>query len=265
MPLVKIRVLGCHGSDQLLDGARGPLQCGTCGFLVNGTVLVDAGTIGSQLRLVEQKQIRHVLLSHLHFDHIKGLPTLADNLVGESDGPVGVAGIPEVLKGLEAHIFNGEVYPDFFRLPDPERPVFVSCPLTAGKEARLSGLTVIPVPVNHLVPTVGFVLTDGETTVLYSGDTYRTDQLWRTAAGFPTLKAAFIETSFPNEMEELARLTKHLTPALLAEEFRKIGRSDLALYVYHMKPRFRDRIIHELGDLNLPNLTVLEEGQEIVV
>ncbi|MEW6248519.1 MAG: hypothetical protein AB1555_17685 [Nitrospirota bacterium] len=63
----------------------------------------------------------------------------------------------------------------------------------------------------------------------------------------------------------MARLTKHLTPALLAEEFRKIGRSDLALYVYHMKPRFRDRIIHELGDLNLPNLTVLEEGQEIVV
>ncbi len=265
MPLVKIRVLGCHGSDQLLDEAHGPLQCGTCGFLVNGTVLVDAGTVGSQLRLAEQKQIRHVLLSHLHFDHIKGLPTLADNLVGESEIPVGVASIPEVLKGLETHIFNGEVYPDFFRLPDPGRPVFVSCPLTAGKEARLSGLTVIPVPVNHLVPTVGFVLTDGVATVLYSGDTYRTDQLWRIAAGFPTLKAAFIETSFPNEMEELAKLTKHLTPALLAKEFRKIGRPGLALYVYHMKPRFRDRILRQLSDLNVPNLTVLEEGQELII
>ena len=85
------------------------------------------------------------------------------------------------------------------------------------------------------------------------------------ASRVPTLKAAFIETSFPDEMAELAKVSKHLTPTLLAEEFAKIGRPDLPLYVYHLKPRFRDRIVHQLRDLAIPRLVVLEEGQEIEV
>jgi glyoxylase-like metal-dependent hydrolase (beta-lactamase superfamily II) len=113
---MNVRVLGCHGSGQLVPGANGPIQCGTCGFLVNDQLLVDAGTIGSRLFLDEQRRIRVVLLTHLHFDHIRELPTLADNLVGEIDEPVVIAAIPEVLDGLRAHIFNGTVYPDFFRL-----------------------------------------------------------------------------------------------------------------------------------------------------
>ena len=75
---MKIRVLGCHGSDQLINRPLGTLPCRTCGFLVNDVVLVDAGTIGSQLLLHEQQRIQSILLTHLHFDHIKELPTLAE-------------------------------------------------------------------------------------------------------------------------------------------------------------------------------------------
>ena len=123
---MKIRVLGCRGSDQLLTGNGRTVQCRPCAFLINDTVLLDAGTVGSRLTLPEQMKIRHILLSHLRFDHIKDLPTLVDNLVGESDSSLVVAGIPEVLAGLRAHIFNSSVYPDFFRLPDADRPVLVS-------------------------------------------------------------------------------------------------------------------------------------------
>ncbi|MGD9730159.1 MAG: MBL fold metallo-hydrolase [Nitrospiraceae bacterium] len=84
---MKIRVLGCHGSDQLVGGAAGPVPCGTCGFLLNDSVLLDAGTVGSRLYLHEQRRIQAVLLTHLHFDHIRDLPTLADNLTGEIDEP----------------------------------------------------------------------------------------------------------------------------------------------------------------------------------
>src|SRR5688500_5240810 len=38
--------------------------------------LLDAGTIGSRLYIEEQKRIRLVLLTHLHFNHIRDLPTL---------------------------------------------------------------------------------------------------------------------------------------------------------------------------------------------
>ena len=83
------------------------------------------------------------------------------------------------------------------------------------------------------------------------------------AANEPTLKAAFIETSFPDKLSDVARVSKHLTPALFAQEFRKIGQPDLPVYVYHLKPRFRDEIRHELHQLKIRNLTVLEEGQEV--
>ena len=66
-------------------------------------------------------------------------------------------------------------------------------------------------------------------------------------------------------MAELARVSKHLTPSLFAREFRKIGRPDLPVYVYHLKPRFREQIRRELAQLKIPNLTVLEEGQEITI
>jgi glyoxylase-like metal-dependent hydrolase (beta-lactamase superfamily II) len=99
--------LGCHGSDQLVAGPQGPVQCGPCGFLLNETVLVDAGTVGSRLHLDEQRRIRAALLTHLHFDHIRDLPTLADNLIGEIDEPVMIAAIPDVLKGLD-RIFSTE-------------------------------------------------------------------------------------------------------------------------------------------------------------
>lgn len=262
---MKIRVLGCHGSDQVQDGAGGPHQCQTCGFLVNDTVMVDAGTIGSALRLDEQKRIRHVLVSHLHFDHIRGLPTLADNLVDDAVESVTLRGIPEVLNGLRAHIFNGDVYPDFLALPNRERPVFTTEVLEEGKEYTVGSLGVTAIRVNHLVPAVGFLVREGGASFLYSGDTYETEEIWRVAAREPTLKAALIETSFPDDMAELARVSKHLTPGLFAREFRKIGRPDLPVYVYHLKPRHRARIERELKGLGIANLTVLEEGREIVI
>lgn len=230
--------------------------------------MIDAGTIGAALRLDEQKRIRHVLLSHLHFDHVQGLPTLADNLVEEEADtfdPVALTSIGSVLEGLHAHLFNGKVYPDFFSLPEAGHPIFVPRTLEPGKESDLSSLRVRAIPVNHQVPTVGFLIRDGDSTVLYSGDTHTTDEIWKEAARERTLKAAFIETSFPNRLSELATVSKHLTPALFAREFGKIGRPDLPVYVYHLKPRFRQEIIGELGQLRIRHLTVLEEGQEVEV
>jgi ribonuclease BN (tRNA processing enzyme) len=262
---VKIRVLGCHGSDQVLDGDPAPVQCRTCGFLINGTVMVDAGTIGAALTLQEQKRIRHVLLSHLHFDHIQGLPTLADNLVEDAGDPVVITSIPDVLNGLVAHIFNDMVYPNFLTLPTPQQPVFTCRALEAGKSSDVVGLQVMPVHVNHLVPAVGFVIREGSSSILYSGDTYETDEMWAVARREPTLKAAFIETSFPDQMADMAMASRHLTPSLFAREFRKIGRPGLPVYVYHLKPRWRAVIEEQLKDLHVENLTILKEGQVIEI
>jgi ribonuclease BN (tRNA processing enzyme) len=225
--------------------------------------MLDAGSIGAALTLSQQRRIRHILLSHLHFDHIKGLPTLADNLVEDHVQPITLSSIPPVLDGLQAYVFNGHVYPDFLTLPDPQRSMFVCRSLEPGKEYDLSGLRVTAIGVNHLVPTIGFVIRDGESAFVYSGDTYDTDDLWVAAGKERTLKAALIETSFPDEMQELAQVSKHLTPSLFARQFRKLGRPDLPVYVYHLKPRFRQQITRQLAGLHIKRLTILEEDQEI--
>jgi ribonuclease BN (tRNA processing enzyme) len=98
---------------------------------------------------------------------------------------------------------------------------------------------------------------------LYSGDTGETDQLWKAAAADPTLKAAFIETTFPNALEDLAIRSRHLTPRLLRQEFDKIGKPDLPVYAYHMKPRYLSTIKRELADLRIQNLSVLEDKSVI--
>jgi cAMP phosphodiesterase len=214
--------------------------------------------------LEEQQRVKHILLSHLHLDHIKGIPPLADNLMPLVDHQVVVASLPSVIQGLQKHVFNDMVFPNFFDLKGPRPSILRTQELKAGKEVSVSaGISVTPIPVNHTVETVGFVIQDESAAWIYSGDTHHTEEIWKVAAQTPNLKGVFIEVSFPDSMMEIAIQSKHLTPTLLAQEYRKIGKPDLPLFVYHMKPTVRDQIIQEIGQLDIPQVTILEEGQTL--
>jgi len=258
---VKIRVLGCHGSEQWVTGGTNH-HC--CGFLINDTLLLDAGTISAALTLQEQLNIRDILLTHVHFDHVQGLPPFADNISHDIKESVTIRGTSDVVTGLRTHVFNNAIFPDFFALPHG-RPVFTARIVEPRQPLQLAGLTITAIPVNHLVPTVGFLIREGDRSILYSGDTYATEELWQVASRDATLKAAFIETSLPNEMAALALASKHLTPSLLRQEVGKLNRADLPLYIYHMKPSHASTIERQLHDLRLPHLRILTEGQEIII
>ncbi len=262
---MRIRVLGCHGADCLVNTGDRLVRQESCGFLLDDSVLLDAGTIGVQLTLAEQRRIRVVLLSHLHFDHIKGLPLLADNLAEGFDTPVLVAATESVMQGLMDHVFNDKVYPNFFQLPDRNNPVFQAHILEPGKPVTLGHLDVIPVPVNHAVPTVGYVVKDQDAALLYSGDTYQTEEIWSVGRTTPNLKAAFIESSFPDELGALAKKSKHLTPSLFYKEFQKLGRPELPVYAYHMKPAFKTQIQAEISRFEIEQVGFLREDQIITI
>jgi cAMP phosphodiesterase len=175
-----------------------------------------------------------------------------------------VASLSSVVDGLQKHVFNDMVFPNFFNLQGPRHSILRAQGLEAKKEVMLSGgISVTPVLVNHTVETVGFVIRDDSAAWIYSGDTHLTEEIWQVAARTPNLKGIFIEVSFPDSMMDIAIQSKHLTPSLLAQEFRKIGKPDLPLYVYHMKPTVREAIIQEIAQLEIARVTVLEEGQEI--
>jgi cAMP phosphodiesterase len=201
----------------------------------------------------------------LHFDHIKGLPTFIDNLAEQFDEPVTVAATEPVIQGLRDYVFNDSLYPNFFALPSRQNPVLKARILEPGKPTSFGQIEVIPVPVNHTVPTVGYMIKDRKAALLYSGDTHETEEIWSVARTTPLLQAAFIEASFPEECAELAQQTKHLTPSLLASEWQKANKEQVPVYAYHLKPLFRDAIAQQLHALGIPRLSILEEGQTITL
>jgi ribonuclease BN (tRNA processing enzyme) len=255
---MRIRVLGCYGAELS--------KLGTCGFLINGSVLLDAGTICSSLTLTEQRKIRYVLLSHIHADHIKGLPFLSENLIAEKgQRTVEIISIRKVLAGLHRYLLNNQIWPDFTQLPNEGSPIFRLRAIREGEMLKIDGLHIKAFRVNHIVPCVGFLIRQNNSSLLYSGDTYETDKIWKAAARTANLKAAMIEASFPNALKGLAVKSKHLTPRLLLQEFSKIGKPNLPLYIYHMKPRYLEQMRRELEQLKIKNITILQDGTEFEV
>jgi ribonuclease BN (tRNA processing enzyme) len=120
---------------------------------------------------------------------------------------------------------------------------------------------VTAVPVNHIVPTVGLLVSDGQATVAFSSDTAETDQLWDLINNAPRLDALFIEASFPNSMHALAEVSKHLTPAMLSRELGKLSHNGIDILAVHLKPAYRETVANELKALGMNNLSVMEAGR----
>ena len=253
---MKLRVLGCQGGSTPTRHLPG--------LLLDDTVLLEAGSVTSTLSLDEQLEIRHVLLSHAHLDHTAGLAYLADNRgchrVGSGNGsPVTVSSISPVVNDLRGHFFNDRLWPDFSVLPTPGDPILQWNALRPHAPQRIEDrLTVIPVPVHHTVPAVGFVLYDDAGALVFSGDTGPTEALWRVARAVGDVRAIIVETSFPNRLATLADVSGHLTPDLLRREIDKMPPCDV--WVYHVKPMFRDEIIEDLAPLD-GRVRVLVDGE----
>ncbi len=251
---MEIRVLGSCGSR--LGG------CQTSSFLINGRLLLDAGTIASVLSLEEQIAVEDVLLTHAHLDHVADLPFLIDNVMIRRAAPLRVWAPAPVLQALQDHLFNDILWPDFTRLPSTAAPALQLVPLEPGAETRLGALRVRWTQTRHPVPSAGYCLTEGKTTILFSGDTAPTEDLWNLARSCPHLKAAFIETTFPDRLSELAMVSGHLTPASLQGELEKLARPAVPVKVFHAKAQFLEEILAELNDLHNERLQVLGGGEE---
>jgi len=254
---VKIRVLGAYGGE-----GRGQRPSA---FLVNDHILVDAGTVSGALGPEEQAEIDCALLSHAHLDHVVGLVFLTDTLaITNARKPVIAASIAPVVVDLCAHGFSNSLWPDFSQIPSPDAPVLRYRTLPEEVESRVHELWVKPVPVDHTVPTTGFIIHDGETGFVYSGDTGPTEQIWAAARELRGLRAVIIETAFPDRLDEMARASKHLTPALLRREMDKIP-PDLPLWIFHIKLPFLEETTQELMTIDSSRIHILEQGKTYIL
>ena len=251
---MKLEILGMSPQDT----AR---QQYVSSYVINGTVAIDAGCLGFHGTPQEQEAIRHVFLTHSHSDHTASLPVFVENAWTPTGDYPRIYGIQETLDSVQRHIFNEVMWPDFVALSRKMHPFLRLCPLQREMTVEADGLWITPVPVNHLVPTVGYVVTDGQTAIIVAGDTGPTDLLWQVAHRTPGLQAIFLEACFPNSMERLAEESLHLTPKMFGEEVAKMP-AGVKVIATHIKVRYRDEVVHELKALGLAQVEIGECEKE---
>ena len=249
---MRIRVLGCYGGNVPNHGMTS--------FLVNGSVCLDAGWVSGALSLREQVKVKDVVISHSHLDHTCSLPFLIDNNFSAPGFELRIYAIPEVIASMRDHLFNNHTWPDFTCLPNDLSPVLKLIEVPPEEPFRVNGITLRAIRVSHIVPTTGFVVEDKSGAVAYSSDTGPTDRFWEVVNRTRNLKAVITETSFPNELQDLANVSGHMTPQTLARELRKLKR-DVPVYLYGAKPRHLALIRKQVRSLKRKRLTFLTQGR----
>ncbi|MGH7889022.1 MAG: MBL fold metallo-hydrolase, partial [Thermodesulfobacteriota bacterium] len=109
---MRISILGCAGSRG--KGSR------PTGFLIDQTLLLDCGTATEVLSLKACARIANILITHAHIDHICDLPFLIESVYDLRKDSIYLYGIKEVIKEIASHLFNGTIWPDFSRIPNPK-------------------------------------------------------------------------------------------------------------------------------------------------
>ncbi len=240
-------------------GGKAP-GCDLTSFLLNEELLVEGGSAASSLSIQEQAGLTGVVISHAHLDHVGELPYIADNIFGLREDSLQIMGAREVLNEMRNSIFNNAIWPDFCAIRHKDKPILDFVPIQENEAHSCDGIQITAHAVNHATTTFGFVFQDTERALLYTSDTGPTEAIWRGGLKARNLRAIITEISFPNKMEELARLTRHMTPTLLQEEMRKMP-PEIPVYIYHLKTQYYEETKGEIEALKEPRIQLLEQGK----
>lgn len=258
---MRLRVLGCHGGES-------PIHRATC-FLVDDTLLLDAGAMTRGLSVEEQLGIDHIFVSHAHLDHVRDLGLLADNIFARRSHPIQVYCSPVTAQGLKDSYFNNVLWPDFFSIPNPSdkegHGMLRLNVIEPGQTVQLGSHTLKTVLVDHSIECLAAFVTDTSgATLVYSGDTGPTERLWPELNAVEDLRGFIFEVSFPNHMEELAKVSGHLTPKLMHRELDKFSPQnvDVPIFIYGMKPGYHEQLKGEVAALEDDRLTMLKPMDE---
>jgi cAMP phosphodiesterase len=229
-------------------------------MMIDDRVAIDAGSLAFSCTELQRAQVRDVVLTHTHLDHIAGLPMFVDDLFSSLELPICVHATREMIDILETNVFNWAVYPRFSELTNSHGKVLDYREFESGSTFDVAHLSITSVRVNHQVSACGYIVSDGKVSVGITGDTAETEDFWTLCNEREDLAAVFVECAFPNELTDLAKVSCHLTPKGLETELEKF-KKDCPVFLINLKPTYREQVIAELNALALRNTEILELGR----
>jgi ribonuclease BN (tRNA processing enzyme) len=249
---LKVRFLGAHTTESR--------NTKLSGLLIDDVLALDVGGLTSSLTFTEQLKLKAVLITHQHYDHIRDMPALGMTLF-LNNVTIDVYSLPSVRDALACHLLNGDIYPDFFKATIHFHPV------EPYRETKLEGYSVLPLPLEHSVPAVGYQVTSADGKKLfYTGDAGPgMAHCWQHCS--PQLLVVEVTTS--DRYQDFGREAGHLTPNLLKEElisFQKIRGYLPRVITVHMNPALEAEIKAELagvsGELGA-SISLASEGRQL--
>ncbi|MCX7965070.1 MAG: 3',5'-cyclic-nucleotide phosphodiesterase [Syntrophorhabdaceae bacterium] len=252
---MKIDILGCYGN------AIGDFKS-TC-FFIDEKTLLDAGTVTGVLKDHQLKNIKNVIITHTHLDHIKDLVFLVDQLVMMGKYYIELISVKEVLNIISENLFNNQLWPDFTVIPSHDNAVIKMREITLNEYTNIGDLTVKPILMTHTVYCVGYIIKKNGKGFMFTSDTGPTKTFWEMARSENGIEFIIADVSFPNRMEELARVSGHMTLNMLIEHIERFNLNNIPFFITHIKPIFLEEIIHELTQLGRPNIRPLIQGETI--
>ncbi len=255
---MNIKVLGSSGS--VAQGKN------TAAFLIDGFLLLDAGTISLSLSSNDLSKITHIFLTHAHLDHIKGIPFLIDNLAMKKQKKfITIYSGRPVIQDLKKHIFNNRIWPDFSKIPSPQQGILRYHPISIDEVISIGHYRIYSVQVNHTVPAYGYLVEDADRNALvYPGDSGPTEKIWEIMKGH-RVSGLIVEVSFPNALKKLALQSGHLTPSLLKGEIQKMSVMPKKIFITHPKTLYKKTIEKELNSIKGTVFEILDDGREIKI
>jgi ribonuclease BN (tRNA processing enzyme) len=231
------------------------------GLLVDDVLAVDAGPLGLSGSAAELQRIQTILLTHAHIDHIAGLPLLLDTVYGLGPPPC-VWASAETLHILQTDLFNNRLMPDFLALSKVMTPFLRTQVLEAGETVQLGSYHVTTYKLDHTVPTLGYVIDDGQAAIAFFTDSAPVPDVLEQMLQNPRVRVLFLELSFPDRLAELARVSKHFCLGDFLAAARQVPDS-VRVVPIHMKPRYAAELIDSLRQARLPNLEIHLPGSRV--
>ncbi|OGN99637.1 MAG: hypothetical protein A2Y58_01670 [Chloroflexi bacterium RBG_13_51_52] len=250
---MEIRILGAHNIETNNTG----YAC----ILIDDVLAVDAGSLTANLSITEQQNLKAILLTHQHYDHVRDIPAIGMNFY-LLEKAIELYSTRTVYEALSVYLLNDSLYPNFLEKPQ-EKPSIHFNIIEPGRTSIIAGYEVLPVSVNHAVPTTGYQITStNRKKIFISSDTGKgLDDCWKEVSP----EILFIEVTLLNKKESFALESGHLTPALLQQElisFREIKGYLPSVVLTHMNPLIEKDIKAEISKVEKALNIKIEFGYE---